>query len=41
MYNTRHTGILGNRLTEGTIRIDDKLNKHNKIDRRTRRWYSY
>jgi hypothetical protein len=30
MYNNK--GIMGNTLTEGTTRIDDKLNKNNKMD---------
>jgi hypothetical protein len=31
MYNNRYRGILGITLTEGTIRIDDKLNKQIKL----------
>jgi hypothetical protein len=31
MYNNRYRGILGITLTEGTIRIGDKLNKQIKL----------
>jgi len=31
MYNNKYRRILGTTLTEGTIIIDDKLNKHIKL----------